>query len=410
MFNMRKFCALFFTLLMWVNLAEATEHTATTVAELQKLIGTYAITQQTTTDNTQIDVLTFTEGTAKDGDTITLSGTTYTLTQTLYIRKSLTLKGTTGTVLDGNNQYQVLRIGDSYNDVKVTLDTLKITKGKPDGKLTSGGGGGVYVGPGAEVTITNCEITENNATYNNQGSGGGIYVDGGTEHTNTIKDADGNELSNTTITVSPGKLTLQDSKITKNTAYTSGGGIHIQSEADVTITNCDITENTATATNGDIGGGGIFTINAKLTITNCNISNNTCTSGPGGGILCYGDEIINISQCTIVGNKATDSSHGVGGGIYSEKWTQDDVATPVITNSTMSSNEAVNGGAIYAKGTNPVINNCSFINNVDTGGGDEIFWVRASTNSTMTVTNSLFWGDSQKFGWWSIIDYDSLSK
>ncbi|MBQ7733263.1 MAG: right-handed parallel beta-helix repeat-containing protein, partial [Synergistaceae bacterium] len=405
MFNMRKFCALFFTLLMWVNLAGAAQTiNVSNVTELFNAVGNY---HYTWSDNANGYVVSsdHKEPTVSDGDTVILTGSTYTLTKPLYITKSITLKSEVGSVLDGNNAVQVLRIGDNNNQVKVTLDGLKITKGKPvnytDSKAdngpvsSSGAGGGVYIGPGSEVTIANCEITGNTTSYNftvneknySQGWGGGIYVDGA--HTEGTWDDQNNTYTVTKTT--PAKLTLSNSKITGNTAYTSGGGIQIQSGSEATITNCEITGNTVT--NSEMGGGGIFLINADVTITNCSVSNNT-TAGLGGGIFYYGDKPMEIEQCTLANNKATGNAGGVGGAIFAMNFVANTAAIE-ITNSTITDNTAdVRSGAIHAYATALTLTNCSIVNNHILAKNDKPAELRVNSGSA-TLTNSLIWNTDQ---------------
>ncbi|MBQ9594242.1 MAG: right-handed parallel beta-helix repeat-containing protein, partial [Synergistaceae bacterium] len=391
MFNMRRFCALFFVLLMWVNLAYATDIPVEDENALLAAVGTYTITAKTNTDGSAGDELTFTEGSAKDGDTIILTGgKTYTLTQTtktLYVTKSLTFKSSSSTekaILDGNNAVRVFRIGDNNHQLNVTLDGLKITNGKNGNNLNNGDNGdwksegdgaGVFIGTGSEVTIKNCEITSNTSDNGSQGWGGGIYVSSGIS---TVND-ETHTMTYTKKTV----LTLEDSKITQNTAAANGGGIHIGSGAEVTITNCEITGNTATNSYG----GGIYMGLSEGTITNCNISNNTAF-GLGGAISLWGSSVT-ITQSTLDTNKVTDSSWGYGGAICVQ--TNNNTPEIEITNSTISNNEATAGiGAIYSVGAKLTMTNCSVINNK--GSLADLF-IQDGVNTNFT--NSLIWAATQ---------------
>ncbi|MCF8222818.1 MAG: right-handed parallel beta-helix repeat-containing protein [Bacteroidales bacterium] len=108
-----------------------------------------------------------------------------------------------------------------------------------------------------------------------------------------------------------------------------GGGIHIDF-SDVTISNCEISNNTAG------WGGGIFVNKThNPTIDNCIISNNTAITG-GGGIYCWEEVNSVIRNCIINNNEATGS--GGGGGIFLGNNTYD----VVVVNSTIISNDATN--------------------------------------------------------------------
>jgi hypothetical protein len=109
-----------------------------------------------------------------------------------------------------------------------------------------------------------------------------------------------------------------------------GGGIAINGNSIVTVTNSTISGNTAS----DGGqGGGIYN-NASVTVTNSTISGNTASNGgQGGGI--YADGTATVTDSTISLNAAEDG--GQGGGIYND-------GTATVTDSTISGNTAADGG------------------------------------------------------------------
>ena len=108
----------------------------------------------------------------EDGDTLHISGGTYTLTALLDIQdNNITLVGSVDlennptTIIDGSNAYQVLKCEGKT----VTLQNIVIRNG------TATDGGGIYCvkkdTTASDLTLANCRVLNNNAT----GKGGGIY-------------------------------------------------------------------------------------------------------------------------------------------------------------------------------------------------------------------------------------------
>lgn len=189
-----------------------------------------------------------------------------------------------------------------------------------------------YVNPGASLTLDGLTITKGNAAGNN---GGGIYNTGTLSLTNSI-------VSDNTATSGGGGIystsgtstTITNSTISSNkSASDNGGGIYSNSGT-LTITNSDLSYNSA------MFGGGIFSINSgTLTLTNSTVRGNS-TSSAGGGI--YNNTIASITNSTINGNTARTS----GGGIDSNR------GVLTIKNSTISGNRAtLYGGGISSTST-----------------------------------------------------------
>ncbi|WP_353619972.1 pectate lyase-like adhesive domain-containing protein, partial [Mesorhizobium sp. BR1-1-16] len=132
---------------------------------------------------------------ARNGDTITFTSN-ITLTSNLtYLSKNVTINGGNYT-LSGAGQYRGLSVEPNPNiqpgPISVAINNLTIadTKavggkggdsyaGNSNGGLGGGGGGGgaalgggLYVGPGANVTVSNVSFSSNNSTG---GEGGSIY-------------------------------------------------------------------------------------------------------------------------------------------------------------------------------------------------------------------------------------------
>ena len=182
--------------------------------------------------------------------------------------------------------------------------------------------------------------------------------------------------------ISPGKtVTISGLTITNGAApgpNRSGGGIY-NDQANLTLTHCTISGNSA-----DQGsGGGIFNYGypggAMLTITNSTISGNW--AWPGGGI--FNDEgTVMINKSTMSGN--SDNGYNYGGAIVN-------VGTLAIANSTLSGNSAAFGGAIYNwQGSTLTLTNDTFsgnfCNNPDWAHGGGIY----NEDGTVNVGNTIF--------------------
>ncbi len=126
-------------------------------------------------------------------------------------------------------------------------------------------------------------------------------------------------------------------------------------------------------------GGGIFTsTNGNLTLNDSTLSNNN--AGNGGGLIVVGPTVLNNS--TIIGNEASSS----GGGIWNLN------GTLIVNNSTISGNTTSGGGGgIKDDGFMTVLNNSTVSGNtaLGTGGGinpgSNTLLVNSSTISSNTA-------------------------
>jgi hypothetical protein len=126
-------------------------------------------------------------------------------------------------------------------------------------------------------------------------------------------------------------LTIKD-----GSAPEAGGGLF--NEGTVTLTDCTVSGNVASASTGIGGGvsygGGMWNY-GTVTLTNCTVSANSALNG--GGILTFGRGTATLTNCTISGNNAG----GGGGGVFSS-------GTTTLTNCTVSGNSAgFGGGGIF---------------------------------------------------------------
>jgi predicted outer membrane repeat protein len=110
---------------------------------------------------------------ASNGDTVDATGITGTILLTsgeLPVTNSVTIlgPGPANLAVDGNATNRVFHISSNA----VTIAGLTITNGMASGNFPANCGGGIYTGPGA-LTVTNCTFSGNSAGLD----GGGIYGD-----------------------------------------------------------------------------------------------------------------------------------------------------------------------------------------------------------------------------------------
>jgi predicted outer membrane repeat protein len=153
--------------------------------------------------------------------------------------------------------------------------------------------GSVYYIQGTEQNYVSVTIKNGTLTGGTYGSlrddisncGGGIYIDG---YCN--------------------KISLEDLVISGNSSYSSGGGIYVNGETELSITNCRITDNELE--DNDSNGGGIYIENSTLRVDNTTIEGNKAALGDGGGIY------MNCSTAAISNSVITNNTASSGGGIY----------------------------------------------------------------------------------------------
>ena len=217
------------------------------------------------------------------------------------------------TAANGNTATEACPPGDGASTDTITFAVsgtiqltapMTVTAGGPlvingGGAVTVSGGNSVrifYVNYSADLTLESLFLTSGSADY-----GGGVY--------------------------NAGNLTVSNSTLSDNSAYTSGGGIFNVQRA--TIMSSTLSGNSA------LSGGGIYN-DFVLSISSSTLSGNSASQN-GGGI--YNDGSAWLTNSTLSGNSASSR----GGGIYAS-----DTAGLTASSSTLSSNSAGSeGGGIY---------------------------------------------------------------
>lgn len=278
------------------------------------------------------------------------------LTDEITIAQPLTIDGPLDenddplVAIDGNDAVNVLFI-----TADATIQNLGIQHGVRDL------GAGVFVGPAADVTLENTRIIKNTASE----SGGGVHNTGTVRIVRSV--VTGNVAANLSMpqgegggVYSLGNLIITESDIVNNTARENGGGIAMMPDGALEITGALIADNTALSQSG----GGLYigtaTGSSPITVTIDTTFIEQNTAPTGGGIMSFGDVIIETSEITY-----NQADSGNGGGISNHYKMK-------ITDSLVASNNAANGGGLFNDGY-AEISQSTFNKNGASGDGGGIY-------------------------------------
>ncbi|MCF7920905.1 MAG: right-handed parallel beta-helix repeat-containing protein [Candidatus Cloacimonetes bacterium] len=260
-------------------------------------------------------------------------------------------------------------------------------------------GGGIYCTVGSSPSLVNVIIMGNStsATYNNFGGGMCCYDSSPS-------------LANVTITgnsaywaggiyCSSSSPSLVNVTITDNSAGTFGGGICCYNNSNPSLENVTITGNSVegsaggiycsssspilenvTITNNLAGGcgGGIYCYDSSPSLENVTITGNSASYG--SGIYCYNNSIPNLENVTITDN----SAEHFGGGIYCN------YSSPGVENVKITDNSAEHGGGIYCYDSSPSLVNVTITDNSAEEDGGGIYCTRGSNP---ILVNCIFWNN-----------------
>ncbi len=254
---------------------------------------------------------------------------TGTVTQVVYISKTVTLRG-------------------GYS-------TSNWTTSKPGTQPTTldaqGKGRGIYVTGNISVVIDGLRVTNGNDLW----QGGDPFLPYGDE------DAGGGIYSiNTT-------LTLSNSQVFSNTGG-AGGGVFLMNSIAL-LNNNQVFSNLTNYT-----GAGLFAVGSEVTLLN-----NSITANNHGGLY------FTFSSVTLTGNIISGSSGNWEGGGLSL-----DESNTVAMSNTITGNSALVGGGIYQFMGNGVFNGNTITNNSasDQGGGLTVFWSSATFTNNLISNNT----------------------
>ncbi|MEO8395362.1 MAG: hypothetical protein ABI700_20370, partial [Chloroflexota bacterium] len=229
------------------------------------------------------------------------------------------------------------------------------------------GDGGALIINGNGATIERSADTEAFFRLFAIASGGDLTLNNLTVRNGSFADESSAQFSSGGGILNRGVLTLSNVNVTGNTAGNCGGGvsngpiggfIHLE-DGTMTITNSTISGNHSLGC-----GGGIYN-NGSLILTNSTVDNNQASGGgssffdsdcSGGGIFSNGN--LTLTSSTISNNTAVFD----GGGICGSGLT--------MTDSTISGNSAGHdGGGVFNNGTFSMITSSISDNTADSGAG-----------------------------------------
>jgi len=281
-----------------------------------------------------------------------------------FLGKAITVRSDEGpelTILDGGDKDTTVTFWSGEGTDSV-LDGFTITNGF--GKFFSAiyHGGGIHC-EGASPTISNNIITRNYARF---GSGISCLA---------FSDA-----------------VIVNNQIIRNDAHFGGGGRLAVRDNSAPL----IADNVIALNTSEIHGGGIYVFGTSApTITRNLLSENSCKS-KGAAITCNNNANASITHNRIVGNNAKRT----GGGICCL-----DASSPTIENNTIVDNSAADGGGLACEDfSSPAVSGCTLAHNTagDDGGGLRLF-----ENCSVTVTDSILWGNLATNGAQIIVDGDA---
>ncbi|MBO5340545.1 MAG: hypothetical protein J6A62_06075 [Oscillospiraceae bacterium] len=270
---------------------------------------------------------------------------------------------------------------------------LTMSGGTVTGNIASGNGGGVYFAGGNAkgFAMSGGDITNNTATT----YGGGVYVAGAMK-------SDGSAVYPVTFTMSG------DSTISGNKAG-GGGGVYVTDlagEVDgakkyaattFNMINGTISSNEATKATTGRGGGVYYRATGGFTMTDGEISNNTAKATGGGVQLMpeakgLGDAVLTIEKGKIIGNTATTA----GGGVEARVYDSNGKSIVILNNGEISYNTATtNGGGVNVHGASSLTMNggCMSGNAAVKNGGAVAL---ESATSTFTMRGGIVGGSTEE--------------
>jgi len=322
-----------------------------------------------------------------EGDQIWIISGTYVLTDSISLTEGVSIYGgfsgsesaisqrakgteaweyTNETVIDGNETCQGFSGGSAT--LATIIDGLTITKCKNSASTSSGAGARLK---GATTVMQNCIVK------------------------NCVTDATAATTAGGVTLV--GAASMKDCYIHDNITAGYGGGVSVYGDG-CKLDGCKIVKNTSALFGGGIN---LYSTTSGVTVSNCEISENSTTAKSAGGLLVYSTAAVNaepitISNCTFTSNTAPGAS-GSAGALYLNTNAANtvNVSDCVFTSNIASAAKSTSagGGAIWiATGTHN-INKCTFTNNgaANSNGGAIMI---ASAAAVATISNSVFTGNT----------------
>ena len=343
---------------------------------------------------------------AADGDTISVSAGTYSECVDLG-GLDLTVLGAsaTTTIVDGGGcsdgafsltggetaEISDLTITNSsypavvLDGAVLSMDSVVI---ESSGSVTYGRDGGAITASDSALTLSNSTFDGNSGNY-----GGAIYLGSASSLT-----ADAVTFSNNDAQFGGG-VTLEDAStadftdcifednVVSVSGYGKGGAIYGYYYIEVTIDGSTFTDNDSASFGGAID---METYGSLIVTDSTFVSNEILTSlanpSSGGAIYTY-----KLDELSISGSEFTDNvGYLYGGAVFANNM----VDETEISESTFSGNsiQSKRGGAVeFSAGSDLVITDCTFTDNVAAEGGGAL---SVYQNTSLTISSSTFSGNS----------------
>ncbi len=251
------------------------------------------------------------------------------------------------TVLSGDTDSSgTLTAGDANRVVvgaTARLDGVTITGGNAV-EMGYTAGAGIYNMAGKPLTLSNVHITGNHANAD----GGAIYNYYGILILENARISDNtSNSSGAGIWTYFGTVTMQNSAVVANAVNAGaggGGGLYIM------YSTLDFRHGLIDGNTASQNGGGIYLSNAQATVANSQISDNSATAWRGGGIYSSGGSELAVTHTQFVGNSAGSAGAGIAA-----------MSSPALTvrNSSFQGNTAPSVKDVLNPPANAIFNTCS---------------------------------------------------
>ncbi len=348
-----------------------------------------------------------------------------TATKNLRTDVNTTLDGQGQITLDGGGKTRLLSFNSpnfQHTTTRVMLQNLTLqnahSSGTPiapapapcsQGYMNDGGGAAIYVRDGILHVWNTTFKNTLGATPGPDVAGGAIYTLGSLETTIVGSTFQSNQGSNGgAIGALFGNLSIYNSQFVSNQATGNGantissqctvnggevgnggngGAIAMDGAENYAVTVCGSTFTSNAAGSGALGGAVFRTPDAAIQTTTIDRSSFTGNSAPNGGALYFHNSNLVITASTLSGNTAFSG----GGALFS------DTSTLSLTNDTFANNTALLGlgGSIFLAGNGGTLKNVTFTGN-EAQGGSGYFGAAIAGNTSLTITNTVFAGNTTK--------------
>ena len=227
-------------------------------------------------------------------------------------------------------------------------------------------GGGVYIAPGGQLTMTGGNIIGCSAT-----DGGGVCADPLTNQTSQFSmsggsiagcvatDIGGGVRASGTFKMS-GKAVIRSCTAESATQFVCGGGVYVDGSSSFEMSNeakiegCQAISTSSNSSNGGgvyVSSSSSFVMSDAAKIENCQAISNSSKSSKGGGVHLSNNTKFTLSgsaviqNCTAVNSDSSGKAYGGGVSAACMRW------IPLEGNAQISQCAAVNGSGLYITGS-----------------------------------------------------------